>query len=109
MDHSIQLKVLYDSVLTQNLPVSRKTLGLKGKGMATFNDIQNFPLQVPPLTFPFRRGLARHARSAFDTAMKSPTSHAIATANVPSEEQWKLLWDYCKDQSPECSRLAYEL
>lgn len=106
-DHSIRLKVLYDALLNTTIAVSRATVGIEGPGRVTFADLNDRPLYVPLLVFPFRRGLARHAISAYEYAINSSTPHKVAEDSMPSEEEWNELWNYCKEISPECNNAAF--
>lgn len=98
---------MYDSVLKKSINVSRATVGIPGGDKVTFADLNDRPLILPPLVFPFRRAFARHAKSAYDIAIRSSADHLVAVASMPSEEQWCELWDYCKDNSPDCSEVAF--
>jgi len=99
---------LYDSLLTVNVGgISRKTVGIAATGKVTFADLNDRPLILPPLVFPLRRGFARHAKSAYEIAMNSSTPHSVAEVSLPSEEQWRQLWEYCRELSPGCSDVAF--
>lgn len=106
-DHSIRLKVLYDDVLDMELSVNRRTVGIPGDGRVTFRDLHDRPLQLPTLVFPFRRVFVWHAKSAFANALKSATPHTIAESCSLSEEEWNVLVNYCKGESPECSQSTF--
>ena len=107
MDHTICLKVLYDSLLPRDIGVRRSILGLPGAGNLTLNDLHNRQLLFPLLTFPFRRGLVRHAKGAYEQAAKSCKPNAIALESAPSTEEWDELFSYCKEHSPACSDCAF--
>lgn len=104
-DHNIRLQVLYDRLLDTSKGMSKKTLGIPGAGQATFKDLNNRPLVFPPLTFPFRRGLVRHAESAYDLALKARAAHKVAEASQPRD--WTELFTYSTEQSTQCSDFAF--
>jgi hypothetical protein len=103
----IYLKVLYDGVLDETIGVNRSTVSSSGRGQVTFRDLHGRRLIIPPLTWPFRRALVRHAKSAYDLARLSSTPHAVADQSAPTLDDWDVLYNYSKDVSPECSQVAF--
>ena len=103
--HQIVLRVLYDSLLnTELLPkVRRSVVGIAGEGNVTYGDINGRALQLPTLTYPYRRAFLRHAISSYKLMADSKKSHNVGELNSPSEEEWDELAVYCKDESPGCS------
>jgi hypothetical protein len=91
--------VLYDEVLAKRLPVSRTNLGLKGKGGATFRDINGFSLSLPALVFPFRRALFWKAYEHYQEAIGSRRSHICANETCPDEETWLSIRNACMENS----------
>ena len=108
--HKIHLRVLYDSLLTKaiNPPVSLRTIGIDGKGNVTYGDINNRELQLPLLTFPFRRALLRHAQSAYAIMSNSAKDHVVGKAGAPDEDSWPDLVKKCASIS-ECSGSAWAM
>ena len=97
--HQIVLRVLYDSLLnTELLPeVRRSAVGIAGKGNVTYGDINGRELQLPNLTFPYRRAFLRHAISSYKLMADSKKSHVVGALTSPSEEEWDELAEYCKE------------
>jgi hypothetical protein len=98
---------MYDSLLSKDIGLKRSTLGFPGPGNVILKDLNNRPLIFPALTFPFRRGLVRHAKAAYEDAAKSSDSNSIALGSAPSPEEWDVLFSYCREQSPACSDCAF--
>jgi len=104
-NHSIVLRVLYDSIAdTALVPhVRRSTVGIAGSGNVTYGDINGRELQLPVLTYPYRRAFLRHAHSSYNLMNDGCRPHRIGTTFNPTEEEWDALFEYCKVTSPECS------
>ncbi len=94
-------------MLEESIPVKRSTVGIPGRGNVLFGDLQNRPLQLPPLTWPYRRALVRHAKSAYHLAAHSPSSHAVADETTPNKDHWDALHAYLSKDSPECSQCIF--
>lgn len=98
MDPATQVfhfQVLYDDLLNQKLTISKKLLGLPGKGNATFRDINGRPLQLPNMIFPYKRALYNNSFYAYQDALRSNRPHVCATASAPTEERWTEIRDAC--------------
>ena len=87
----ISLQVLYDDVLRREISLPRTVLGLAGEGNLTFNELNNRPLILPSLIFPFRRAIYYMAYFAYDTALASRRQHNCARASSPDEAGWLII------------------
>lgn len=107
--HTIQLRVLYDEVMTEELkpPIKRATAGISGRGNVTFGDLHLKYLLLPPMVFPFRRAFVRHAKSAYDMLDGNFKPHIVGLETAPSEEEWDQMLELCASHSPECGECEY--
>jgi hypothetical protein len=94
------LRVLYDDVLQRPIDIQRSAIGLDGTGVATFGDINGWPLRLPNLVFPYRRALYYMAWYYYDSALKSARSTGqTAQVSFPSPAEWLAIRTTCTEAS----------
>lgn len=105
LDHTcqlIRLQVLYDETMSISLGIGRRTLGIPGKGNATFADINGWPLQIPLTKLPFRRALFWKSYFHYQEALHSGRSHLCAVISNPGSSGWDAIRNACMSSS-ECA------
>jgi hypothetical protein len=92
----LRLQVLFDDTMNVTLNVTRKQIGLAGKGKAKFSDINGRVLCLPTLIFPFRRALYWKSLYQYNEAMISARPHRCAELSNPD---WELIRRTCVSNS----------
>ena len=109
VNHTIQLRVLYDGLLNHELQkpsILKTAIGIAEAGNVTYGDINLLCLILPSLVSPFRRALLRQAKSAYDMMADSSKPHSVGAQTAPTEEEWVSLFEQCGRESA-CGDCTY--
>ena len=79
--------------------INRRSIGIEGRGLVTYSDINLRYLALPNLVFPYRRALLRHAESAYSQMKISFKGHEIGLVNAPLDDAWGELVRLCASVS----------
>eukprot|EP01035_Chromulina_nebulosa_P026211 gene26211-34290_t len=97
--HLITIQILYDALLTERIgTLTKKVMGLPSPSDdLLYSHINNRPISLPNLVFPYRRAIMWVAKHAYQIALASPVPHICATNSNPTDIEWSETFNSLND------------